>query len=110
MSKGVELPSNRENLRYEIILQLCALYYQTIGKEIKTTDELNMSGRQGGLYKIYNNNPLQSQIEKVNISPYNQALLYYLLFCQVRPATPIKKLLLHLIGKKCEGSTDIFNK
>ena len=54
MSKGVELPSNRENLRYEIILQLCALYYQTIGKERKTTDELNLSGRQGGLYKNYN--------------------------------------------------------
>ena len=49
----VELPSNRELLRYEI-LQLCALYYQTIGKERKTTDELNLSGRQRGLYKNYN--------------------------------------------------------
>ena len=53
VSSLVELPSNRELLRYEI-LQLCALYYQTIGKERKTTDELNLSGRQGGLYKNYN--------------------------------------------------------
>ena len=80
LSKGVELPSNRENLRYEIILQLCALYYQTIGKERKTTDELNLSGRQGGLYKNYNRtHPVQLQKEKVNISPDYTALLYFVI-------------------------------
>ena len=76
----VELPSNRELLRYEI-LQLCALYYQTIGKERKTTDELNLSGRQGIYIKI-TTDPLQLKKEKVNLSHDYKVLLFYLLFCQ----------------------------
>ena len=59
---------------------MCALYYQTIGKERKTTDELNLSGRQGGLYKNYNRtDPVQLQKEKVNISPDYTALFYFVI-------------------------------
>ena len=80
VSSLVELPSNRELLRYEITLQLCALYYQTIGKERMTTDELNLSGRQGGVYENYiRTDPVQLQKEKVNISPDYTALLYFVI-------------------------------
>ena len=84
MSKGVELPSNRENLRYEIILQLCALYYQTIGKEIKTTDELNMSGRQGGLYKIYNTPSPIKEIESKHKSLLSSVSILFVILSGVR--------------------------
>ena len=84
MSKGVELPSNRENLRYEIILQLCALYYQTIGKEIKTTDELNMSGRQGGLYKTYNTSSPIKEIESKHKSLLSSVSILFVILSGVR--------------------------